>query len=543
MKENSILSRKTFKVFIFAVLALIVSAILNGQFNTNTASAALGGSDVDTEAECRWCHCGNPVYLPDQHHLKVDQPVPGSTTGETYNCFGQCHSMTQVQTPTPHLEFIPFRNCIQCHTADPNPGHHGRTDYTCTDCHEMRWVGAPMNAIVTVLMNWCGGTPHPAYDPPTAVAGPDQEVLVGQAVNLDGSNSYDTELTGYKLSYEWDFGDGSPHVWGRRQSHTYTKSGTYEAKLKVYNYACSTDTCTIGRCGVPCLTGSDSVVVKVRTDLTNNTLPTASAGPDIVASPVNQVVFDLTGTRDPDGSIEYMYLEFGDGQRIDSPPLNVTHIYNSIGNYTARLTVYDDDGATATDTVNVSIVNVAVSVPSNLTAPTVEANRVVLNWSYTQGANQATGMRIERATGAGAYTQLASIGVLTSYTDTTALQATTYKYRVIAFNTTGDSSPSNILTVTTPAAVTPPKAPGNLRASKSGTTVTLTWKDNSNNEQGFYVEHSTDSGKTWQQVGQTAANVTTFKNTGTTGKTYYYRVRAYNSGGNSAYSSSVSIRL
>ncbi|OGW28615.1 MAG: hypothetical protein A2X59_10225 [Nitrospirae bacterium GWC2_42_7] len=542
MKNNSILSRRTFKVFILAVLAVSVLAVFNGQFNVNSAYAALAGSDVDTEAECRWCHCGTPAYVPDQHHLKVDQPIPGSVTGETYNCMtAVCHQMAWNPTYNSY-EFVKFRNCIQCHTASPEPGHHGRTDYECTQCHEMRWVPS-INAIVTVLMNWCGGAPLPAYDPPTAVAGPDIEANAGQVVSLDGSNSYDTELIGYRLSYQWDFGDGSPVVWGRKQNHTYSTSGTYAAKLTVYNYACSTDPCTIGRCGVPCLTGSDTVTVKVRTNLAQNSLPIANAGPDIVANPGDQVVFDLTGTTDPDGSIEYMYMEFGDGERTDSPPLNVSHIYPATGNYTARLTVYDDEAAIATDEVSIHIVAPTINSPVDLTASTVESDRVMLNWSYAQGGIQATGMRIERATGAGAYTQIASIGVSMSYTDNTASPSTTYKYRVIAFNASAESVPSNILTVTTPAAVTLPAAPINLvKGSIAKTSISMSWTDKSNNEQGFYVERSTNGGSTWTRIGQTAANTVTYTNSGLTSKTSYkYRVQAYNVGGVSLYSNVLTV--
>jgi PKD repeat protein len=41
----------------------------------------------------------------------------------------------------------------------------------------------------------------------------------------------DAELAGAK--YEWDFGDGSPVSTDARPTHTYSKLGTYEARLKV----------------------------------------------------------------------------------------------------------------------------------------------------------------------------------------------------------------------------------------------------------------------------------------------------------------------
>jgi hypothetical protein len=80
-------------------------------------------------------------------------------------------------------------------------------------------------------------------------------------------------------------------------------------------------------------------------------------------------------------------------------------------------------------------------------------------------------------------------------------------------------------------------APTNLVATAvSSTQITLSWIDNSDNETGFKVERSRN-GTTFSQLARRGANVTTFSNTGLAASTtYYYRVCAYNSGGNSAYS-------
>ncbi len=90
--------------------------------------------------------------------------------------------------------------------------------------------------------------------------------------------------------------------------------------------------------------------------------------------------------------------------------------------------------------------------------------------------------------------------------------------------------------VTTPAAV--PDAPTNLAVALTAqTAITLTWTDNSNDENGFKIERSLDGSSGWMQVGTVVTDVTTYADTGLTCETpYYYRVRAYNATGDSAYS-------
>ena len=84
-----------------------------------------------------------------------------------------------------------------------------------------------------------------------------------------------------------------------------------------------------------------------------------------------------------------------------------------------------------------------------------------------------------------------------------------------------------------------PPAPSSLSASAtSSTQIDLSWTDKSSNESGFKIERKTGSGGTYSEITTVSANVTTYSNTGlSAATTYYYRVRAYNSAGNSNYSS------
>ena len=84
-----------------------------------------------------------------------------------------------------------------------------------------------------------------------------------------------------------------------------------------------------------------------------------------------------------------------------------------------------------------------------------------------------------------------------------------------------------------------PAVPSNLTAIPfNATEIDLTWTDNSNNEAGFKIERCTGSGcNNFVQIATVGANVTSYSNTGLLASTTYtYRVRAYNAGGDSAYS-------
>lgn len=89
--------------------------------------------------------------------------------------------------------------------------------------------------------------------------------------------------------------------------------------------------------------------------------------------------------------------------------------------------------------------------------------------------------------------------------------------------------------------ITPLNAPSNLTATAiSSSQINLNWTDNSSAEDGFKIERRIEGG-TFSQIATVGANVTTYSNTGLSANTtYYYRVRAYNTAGNSDYSTEAS---
>ena len=106
------------------------------------------------------------------------------------------------------------------------------------------------------------------------------------------------------------------------------------------------------------------------------------------------------------------------------------------------------------------------------TATGLGNSRITLTW--TDNSINETGFRIQRSTG-GAYDNVATMyPSITTYTDTALAPNTTYTYRVVAFNTVGDSTPSNTASATTgtfPAVTGVTLAPNPVSPQIIGTLV------------------------------------------------------------------------
>ena len=156
------------------------------------------------------------------------------------------------------------------------------------------------------------------------------------------------------------------------------------------------------------------------------------------------------------------------------------------------------------------------------------------------------GFEVQRATIganglANAYVAIGTaLANVTTYTDSAAAANGTYSYRVVAYNAAGRTA-SNTVTVGSTPVGTPPLAPSQLRTLNiTRASITLNWRDNANNEQGFAIERSLN-GRTWIRIATTAANVRTFVDNGLTrNTTYWYRVQAFNQAGASPYAGPVS---
>ncbi len=89
----------------------------------------------------------------------------------------------------------------------------------------------------------------------------------------------------------------------------------------------------------------------------------------------------------------------------------------------------------------------------------------------------------------------------------------------------------------------PPAVPTNLLATTiSSSQINLAWTDNASSEDGFKIERCTGPGcSDFAQIATVGAGVTSYANTGLVASTNYsYRVRAYNTAGDSGYSNTAS---
>jgi titin len=166
---------------------------------------------------------------------------------------------------------------------------------------------------------------------------------------------------------------------------------------------------------------------------------------------------------------------------------------------------------------------------------------LVAHW--TDASDDEDYFVLDRATDVNFTQNLLTANLKKNYTAATSIpfdEGMTYYFRIRAVNMHG-SSPYTDWTSVTSFYTAIPNKPYALKATAAAKSVTLKWGDDSNKEEGFEVERSTD-GTNFGKVTTTAANTTTYVDGTVASNTkYWYRVRAVNPKGASAYTDTVSV--
>jgi len=152
-------------------------------------------------------------------------------------------------------------------------------------------------------------------------------------------NAYGYDPEEDDLRYEWDFDDGSI-AFGQTIIHTFYNENSYEVSVMVEDSHGNS--------------GTARKTINVGPGVVEPNIPPtaiAMAEPDCGYAPL---VVSFTGIgEDIDGEIISYYWDFGDG--YSSNEQNPVHVFNYNNTYNVQLTVTDDKGAIAIDSVIVTV--------------------------------------------------------------------------------------------------------------------------------------------------------------------------------------------
>jgi hypothetical protein len=234
---------------------------------------------------------------------------------------------------------------------------------------------------------------------------------------------------------------------------------------------------------------------------------------------VNAVSFEVAMTKLP--NIFYTIKKTVTATSVSlsafNPPLEA-------GSYLWRVTTIKDGVRIPSASWNFAYLG-APAAPSGQSAVATSASTVAVGWA--DNSNNETNFQITN----GVTTVTAPMGS-TGMTWSGISPGTYMCFAIRAVNTYGESAWTPYACTTTPQL--PPAAPSNLAAApNTGTSILLTWADNSANETGFEVSNGTTTVPV-------AANATSYSWGGlANGTNMCFRVRAVNSAGPSAWSAQV----
>ena len=286
-----------------------------GVLQLDMTNYAIGASD-DMQLVTDYSNAGLQQFVRD---VFDEYLAPLGLTRSTYTCGYACSdhaSWTSAGFPSAMMFEAGFNNDI--HTPDDTLDNMGGT-------------AAPSVPLAQLGLGFLGELAKTAGGGGDENAPPVADFTAatdGLAVVFTDASS---DSDGNIASRSWDFGDGATSA-DANPVHTYASAGSYDVTLVVTDDDGATD----------------SKTVTVTVDGAN-TAPVA----DFDVSVDGLVASFTDASGDDDGSIVSRSWDFGDGAA--SSEANPSHAYTAAGAYDVTLTVTDDDGATDSKTMAVTV--------------------------------------------------------------------------------------------------------------------------------------------------------------------------------------------
>lgn len=178
-----------------------------------------------------------------------------------------------------------------------------------------------------------------------------------------GPNASDVD--GSMTSYRWSFGDGQIST-AASPSHTYSNAGLYVATVVVTDDD-----------GATC-ESKNSIQIEPP-----NKPPTVTVKADPSSGDEPFTTTLTAAASDTDGTVVSYSWSLGDGAKASAS--QVTHSYANDGTYTASVTVNDDDGATASAPVTISV-NKVIRAPTCTMAASPLSGKAPLKIAFSANA-------------------------------------------------------------------------------------------------------------------------------------------------------------
>ena len=159
----------------------------------------------------------------------------------------------------------------------------------------------------------------------------------GESITFDASESDDKD--GNITKYQWNFGDGSLPIDGKVVAYSYATGGNFTVRLEI------TD-------------NNNATAVESKT-LRINWLPIARISPiGLSHAPKEDIIFDASNSSDIESNMLKYSWDFNNDNIIDSGAKRDAYNYRLSGQYTAKLTVTDENGA-----LNSSFITMTIKEP------------------------------------------------------------------------------------------------------------------------------------------------------------------------------------